>query len=70
MSAVIICITITIAYFYSVSSAAAQTFLQDIFSSFFTTNLQVRLTSLTVLNLILRQGLVHPAQVCCIKYTL
>lgn len=49
--------------FHSVSSAAAQTFLQDIFASFFTTHLQVRLTSLTVLNLILRQGLVHPAQV-------
>ncbi|XP_065906128.1 nipped-B-like protein [Dysidea avara] len=50
----------------SISSAAAQLFLQDIFASFFTVHLQVRLTSLTVLNLILRQGLVHPAQ--CIPY--
>jgi len=54
---------------FSISSAAAQLFLTDIFSSFFTVHLQVRLTSLTVLNLILKQGLVHPAQVrilhCC-----
>ena len=48
---------------FSVSSNIAQAFLHPILESFFHTELQVRLGALQAVVLILRQGLVHPAQV-------
>jgi hypothetical protein len=47
----------------SVSSSVSQAFLQPILESFMNSELQVRLAALQAIILILRQGLVHPAQV-------
>ena len=47
----------------SVSSNVSQAFLQPILESFMNSELQVRLAALQATILILRQGLVHPAQV-------
>ena len=49
----------------SVSSNIAQSFLTPVLESFFHAELQVRLGALQAIVLILRQGLVHPAQVSC-----
>ena len=50
---------------FSVSSSVSQTFLQPVLESFMNSELQVRLAALQAIILILRQGLVHPAQVQC-----
>lgn len=50
----------------SVSSNIAQSFLSPVLESFFHAELQVRLGALQAIILILRQGLVHPAQ--CVPY--
>ena len=48
---------------FSVSSSVSQAFLQPVLESFMNSDLQVRLAALQAIILILRQGLVHPAQV-------
>lgn len=48
---------------HSVSSSVSQAFLQPVLESFLNSELQVRLAALQAIILILRQGLVHPAQV-------
>ena len=47
----------------SVSSNIAQAFLLPVLESFFHAEVQVRLAAVQAVVLILRQGLVHPAQV-------
>ena len=48
----------------SVSSNIAQAFLMPVLDAFFHGEVQVRLGAVQAMVLILRQGLVHPAQVC------
>ena len=48
---------------HSVSSSIAQTFLNPMLESFFSGDGQVRMGALQAVIVILRQGLVHPAQV-------
>ena len=48
----------------SVSSNIAQAFLVPVLEAFFHGEVQVRLGAVQAMVLILRQGLVHPAQVC------
>ncbi|KAK4467489.1 hypothetical protein MN116_008977 [Schistosoma mekongi] len=45
-----------------IGSSVAQTYLKDILESFFSPFFSVRLTALSVITTILRQGLVHPVQ--------
>ena len=48
----------------SVSSNIAQAFLVPVLDAFFHGEVQVRLGAVQAMVLILRQGLVHPTQVC------
>ena len=59
----IVQIDINIIVLCSVSSSVSQAFLQPVLESFMNSELQVRLAALQAIILILRQGLVHPAQV-------
>lgn len=43
-------------------SSVAQTYLKDVLESFFSSFFTVRLTALSVITTILRQGLIHPVQ--------
>ena len=45
------------------ASTIIQVYLQQLLEAFFHTDAQVRMTALNVIELVLKQGLVHPVQV-------
>ena len=57
--------------FHSTTSAVMQVYLKSVLESFLHPQPSVRMAALHVVNLILRQGLVHPVQVgsIAIKYS-
>ena len=57
-------------FFFSTTSEIIQVLLKDIMKGFFHAEQQVRISAFQVVTNILRQGLIHPAQVrffSCIK---
>ena len=50
--------------FFRMASTIMQVYLKHVLEAFFTGKSQVRLEALNVIQLVLRQGLVHPVQVC------
>ena len=46
------------------ASTIMQVYLKHVLEAFFTGRSQVRLEALNVIQLVLRQGLIHPVQVC------
>lgn len=46
------------------ASTIVQVFLKQVLESYFNSQTQVRIAAVSVLHLILKQGLVHPVQVC------
>ena len=49
--------------FYSMASTVIQIYLKHILESYFSPHQLLRMTTLQVISLVLRQGLVHPVQV-------
>ena len=49
---------------FRMASTIMQVYLKHVLEAFFTGKSQVRLEALNVIQLVLRQGLVHPVQVC------
>ena len=49
--------------YFSTTSEIIQVLLKDIMKGFFNSEKQVRISALQVVAIILRQGLIHPAQV-------
>lgn len=56
--------------FHSTTSAVMQVYLKSVLESFLHPQPSVRMAALHVVNLILRQGLVHPVQVGSIAFQL
>ena len=48
---------------HSMASTIMQVYLKEVLEVFFTSRSQVRLEALNVIQLVLRQGLIHPVQV-------
>lgn len=50
-------------FYYRMASTIVQVFLKEILEAYFNSQTQVRIAAVSVLHLILKQGLIHPVQV-------